>query len=625
MSSQFQLMRERRFRPFFFTQFLGAFNDNVFKTALITLLTFRAGQLTALDGKTLATLLPGLFILPFFLFSATSGQIADKFEKSQLARAVKLFEIGIMSLAAWGFLANLLWPLVTALFLMGMHSTLFGPVKYAYLPQQLKPDELIGGNGMIEMGTFVAILLGEVLGAWLATGSSAGSMLTSATVLGIAVLGYWVSRDIPLSPAADPGLQINWNPLTETWRNIAFVRTNRTVWLSILGISWFWFYGATVLAQFPNYAKEVLGGDESVFILLLAVFSFGIGLGSLLCEKLSGNKVEIGLVPFGAIGLTLFGVDLYFASTASLTAATASIDFSAFIASAGHWRILTDIALLGLFGGFYIVPLYALIQTRSEKSHQSRVIAANNILNACFMVVSALVSMLLFSLGLTIPQLFLATALFNAVVAVYIYSLVPEFLMRFIVWLLVHSVYRLEKKGLEHIPAEGPALIACNHVSLVDALVIAAACPRPIRFIMDHRIFRIPILNFVFREGRAIPIASAKEDPQMLERAYEEVAKALANGELVAIFPEGGITSDGELMPFKSGVTRFVERSPVAVLPMALRGLWDSFFSRKAGSRLGRFKLFRRIELHVGQPLSPEAVTQESLRQSITGLRGGSR
>jgi len=626
MSSQFQLMRERRFRPFFFTQFLGAFNDNVFKTALITLVTFRAGQLTSLDGKTLATLLPGLFILPFFLFSATSGQIADKFEKSAIARAVKVFEIGVMLLAAWGFLNNQLWPLVGALFLMGMHSTLFGPVKYAYLPQQLKQEELIGGNGMIEMGTFVAILLGEVLGAWLAI-SPLGSVATSATVVGLAVLGYWVSRGIPLSPAAAPELKINWNPLTETWRSIAFIRGNRTVWLSILGISWFWFYGATILAQFPNYAKEVLGGDESVFILLLTVFSFGIGAGSLLCEKLSGRKVEIGLVPFGAIGLTVFGVDLYFASL-GVSMAASPVSFSTFLGAAAHWRVLADISLLGTFGGFYIVPLYALIQTRSEKSHQSRVIAANNILNALFMVISAGVSMLLFALGLSIPQLFLATALFNAVVAIYIYTLVPEFLMRFLVWLLVHGVYRLKTEGSEHIPDEGPALIACNHVSFVDALVIAAACPRPIRFIMDHRIFRIPVLNFIFREGRAIPIAPAREDAQMLERAYDEVAAALADGDLVGIFPEGGITETGEIMPFKGGVTRILERSPVPVVPMALRGLWHSFFSRKDGpamTRLERFKPLRSIGLAVGVPLAAEAVTPEALRDAIVALRGDSK
>ncbi len=623
MSNQFQLMRERRFRPFFFTQFLGAFNDNVFKTALITLVTFRAGQLTDLDGKTLATLLPGLFILPFFLFSATSGQIADKFEKSAVARAVKVFEICVMLLAAWGFIANLLWPLVTALFLMGIHSTLFGPVKYAYLPQQLKKDELVGGNGMIEMGTFVAILLGEVLGAWLATAQQ-GSVMTSTMIVGIAVLGYWVSRGIPFSPAADPQLKINWNPITETWRNIAFVRGNRVVWLSILGISWFWFYGATILAQFPSYAREVLGGDESVFILLLTVFSFGVGSGSLLCERLSGHKVEIGLVPFGAIGLTLFGVDLYFASNAVVTTSSL-VGYRDFITVAAHWRVLADIALIGLFGGFYIVPMYALVQTRSEKSHQSRVIAANNILNALFMVISAVVSMLLFKLGLNIQQLFLATALFTAVVAIYIYTLVPEFLMRFIIWILIHSVYRLKKQGLEHIPEEGPALIACNHVSFVDALVIAAACPRPIRFIMDHRIFKIPILNFVFREGKTIPIAPAKEDPQMLERAYEEVAKALADGDLVGIFPEGGITQSGDIMPFKGGVSRILERSQVPVVPIALRGLWHSFFSRKDGpamTRLERFKPFRSIGLAVGEPMLPAVVTPENLRTAIVTLRG---
>ena len=580
MSSQYRLMRERRFRPLFFTQFLGAFNDNVFKTALVTLVTFRAGQLTRVDPHTLATLLPGLFILPFFLFSATSGQLADKLEKSRIARAVKLFEIAVMSLAAWGFLANSLWQLVAALFLMGVHSTVFGPVKYGYLPQHLRQEELIGGNGLIEMGTFVAILLGEVLGAWLAT-IPRGALATSATVMGVAVLGWWVSRGIPNTPPVDPSLRIGANFAAETWRNLRFAYGNRVVWLSLLGISWFWFYGATLLAQFPVYAKDVLGGDESVFILLLTIFSLGIGAGSLLCERLSGHRVEIGLVPFGAIGLTLFGVDLYF-SSASQQAGT-GLHFTQFLNAPTHWRLLADIALLGLFGGFCIVPLYALIQTRSEKTHQSRIIAANNILNAAFMVVSALVSMLLFAAGLTIPQLFLATALFNAAVAGYIYTLVPEFLLRFLAWLLVHSVYRLEKAGLDSIPESGPAIVVCNHVSFVDPLVIMAGCPRPIRFLMDYRIFKTPIMSFVFREGRAIPIAPAKEDPVLMEKAFDEVEKALAAGELIGIFPEGRITDSGEMNPFRPGISRILERSPVPVVPLALRGLWGSFFSRKGG------------------------------------------
>jgi len=620
--SQFGLMRERRFLPMFLTQFLGAFNDNVFKTALITLVIFRAGQLTQIDGKTLATLLPGLFILPFFLFSATSGQLADKFEKSTIARAVKLFEIAVMSLAAWGFLTNSLWQLVAALFLMGLHSTIFGPVKYGYLPQHLKPEELMGGNGMIETGTFVAILLGEVLGAVLAM---LPGVYAATTVVAIAVLGWWFSRDIPLTPAVDAKLVINWNPFSETWRNLRFAKTNRTVWLSLLGISWFWFYGATLLAQFPTYSREVLGGDESVFILLLTFFSFGIGAGSMLCERLSGHKVEIGLVPFGAIGLTLFGIDLYFATPAAAQSGAAILHFTDFLAASTHWRLLADIVLLGLFGGFYIVPLYALVQTRSEKSHQSRIIAANNILNAFFMVISAGVSMLLFSLGLSIPQLFLATALMSAVVTIYIYTLVPEFLMRFIVWLLVHSVYRLKKAGLEHIPEEGPALIVCNHVSFVDALVVMAACPRPIRFVMDHRIFKWPILSFVFREARAIPIASAREDAQLLEQAYETVEQALQNGEVVGIFPEGRITDTGELYPFKNGMRRILDRHPAPVIPMALRGLWGSFFSRKDGPAMTRpFRrgAFSRIALAVGPAVSPATATPEKLQQIVAALRG---
>ena len=614
MSSQFQLMRERRFLPFFGTTFLGAFNDNVLKTALITLVTFRSGQLTSMDPKALATLLPGLFILPFFLFSATSGQIADKCEKSLLVRWVKLFEIAVMLLAAWGFLGNRLWPLVAALVLMGLHSTLFGPVKYAYLPQHLRQNELVGGNGMVEMGTFVAILLGEVLGAALAT-MHGGGLATACTLMAIALLGYGTSRGIPDSPAADPGLKISWNPVAETWRNLRFAKGNRVVWLSLLGISWFWFFGATLLAQFPTFSKEILSGDESVFILLLTVFSLGIGVGSLLCEKLSGHKVEIGLVPFGSLGLTLFGTDLFLASP---TAAPARIHFTALLLP-GHWRLLADILCLGLFGGFYIVPLYALIQTRSEKSHQSRIIAANNILNALFMVASAVISMLLFKLGLSIPQLFLAAALFNAVVAVYIMLLVPEFLVRFLSWMLVHTVYRLHQEHTDRIPEAGAALLVSNHVSHVDVLVILAASPRPIRFVLDQRFFRVPLLGFILRRIKAIPVSA---DPRALALARREIDLTFAEGDLVAIFPEGGLTEDGELGEFQDTLAPLLAESRVPTVPLGLGGLWGSRFSRKrAPGALGALQA--RISLRVGAPLGPGA-GPEQLRDAIQALRRAS-
>jgi len=434
MCNQFQLIKQQRFRPFFFTQFLGAFNDNMFKTALITLVVFDSASLTTMSGATLATLLPGVFILPFFLFSATAGQLADKYEKSQIIRLVKIFEIAIMVFASCGFFMHNLWLLGATLFMMGMHSAVFGPVKYAYLPQHLREHELIGGNGMIEMGSFVAILLGQILGAWLAA-QTQHEFLTSMAVLLIAVLGYWTSRGVPRTPAADASLKINWNPITETFRNVKLIWGQQQIWLAIIAISWFWFYGATLLAQFPNLAKQVLHGDESVFILLLTVFSLGIGLGSLLCEKLSKNRVELGLVVFGAIGLTIFGIDLY-ASSTSLHAAYNPFVYSykSFINILSHWRLLADIALIGLFGGFYIVPLYVLIQTRSNKGFQSRVIAANNIINALFMVVSAGFSLLLFSLGLSIPQLFLATALLNVLVAIYLCKRQPEYFNTFVVW-----------------------------------------------------------------------------------------------------------------------------------------------------------------------------------------------
>ena len=626
MSNQFSLLKERRFAPFFGVQFLGALNDNVFKQALVILLTYSTASYTTMSTDILQNLAQALFVLPFFLFSATAGQLADKYEKSRLISITVAIELCCMALGAAGFFLHSLPLLFAALFLGGIQSALFGPVKYAILPQHLKESELVGGNGMVEMGTSVAILVGMMLGGWLVAQEGWGVTAAAVVTMAISATGFLLSRLIPLAPAAAPELKINWNPFTETWRNFQFMRGNRTVFLSVLGISWFWFYGSIFLTQFPNLSKDILSGQESVVTLLLIVFSIGIGVGSLLCERLSGHKVEIGLVPFGSIGMTLFGIDLYFALAAHLQHEPMAL--LQFLQDAGHWRILGDLFLIGLFGGFYIVPLYALIQIRSEPSHRSRIIAGNNILNALFMVAAAGIAIGLFAAGVTIPQLLLATALMNAVVALYIYRLVPEFLMRFIVWLLIHSVYRLKKEGLENIPEEGAAVIVCNHVSFVDALVIAAACPRPIRFVMDHQIFKLPIINFVFREGRAIPIASAKEDPALLEKAYEEVAKALEAGDLVGIFPEGRITDTGELYPFRKGITRIVERTPVPVVPMALRGLWGSFFSRKDGpamTRPLRRGLFSKVSLAVAAPVAPAAATPEALQEIVAGLRGDSR
>ena len=621
--SQFSLLAQRRFAPFFWTQFLGAFNDNVFKTALLTILTFDAMHWTDVDAGLLTNLIPGLFILPFLVFSATAGQLADKLEKGRLARMVKVLEIVIMLIAGAGWMTHNLWLLIGAVVGMGIHSTLFGPVKYAYLPQHLKTDELTGGNGVIEMGTFVGILLGEILGTLLVVHKPWGIELVAGGTFVIAVFGWITSLRIPLSPAAAPELKINWNPATETIRNIAFSSKNRPVFLSMLGNSWFWFYGAIVLAQFPLYAKAYLHGDHSVLLLLLGVFSFGIGAGSLLCERLSGHKVEIGLVPFGAIGLSVFGLELYLASVAYTN--TAAVDMLQFVHQAGSHRIMFDIVMIGLFGGLYVVPLFAVIQTRCDPQHLSRTIAGMNIMNALFMVVASGFAILMLKLKFTIPEIFLATAVLNALVAVYIFSLVPEFLLRFIAWMLIHTIYRVRGVNTSRIPDEGPAVLVCNHVSYMDAIVIMGSSPRPIRFVMDHRIFKIPFLSWVFRTAKAIPIAPAKEDPWLMEKAYVDIAQALHEGDLVCIFPEGKLTATGEMNEFKGGVMKILDRSPVPAFPLALRGLWGSFLSRDKSNVFERsFSRgpFSKLELVVGEAMEPASVTPEILQEKVKNLRG---
>src|SRR5258706_10162209 len=515
---------------------------------------------------------------------------------------------------------------------MGLHSPLSGPVKYAYLPQHLSSAELTGGNGLVEMGTFVAILLGTMAGGILA--GDLGAQYIAWSCLTVAVLGRLVAQLIPASPAPEPDLKINWNPFSETWHNLKIAARQKAVFNSLLGISWLWFFGSVFLTSFTPFSLEVLHGDENVVTLLLAVFSFGIGAGSLLCERLSGGKIEIGLVPFGSIGMTVFAVDLWFAThgmvsdtkVATLVSDNNLRSVGQFLADWHSWRVMADLFLLALFGGFFSVPLYALIQARAEPSHRARIIAANNILNALFIIVAALMSKALLDSGLGFPELFLVVGLMNAAVAGYIYMLVPEFLMRFICWLLIHSVYRLDKRRLENIPEKGPAVLVCNHVSFVDPLVILAASPRPIRFVMDHNIFRTPIVSFVFRTGKAIPIAPAKENEKLLEEAYDRIAEALEAGELVAIFPEGRITDTGDLYPFRGGIKRIVERTPGPVVPLALKGLWGSFFSRRDGPAMTRpflliRNVFKKIGLEAGGALAPAAATPEGLQLEVQRMR----
>jgi 1-acyl-sn-glycerol-3-phosphate acyltransferase len=634
-ASQFRLLGTRRFLPFFLTQFFGAFNDNVFRNALVVSVTF--GATAAANASMVSNLAQALFILPFFLFSALAGQIADKYEKSMLIRQTRLAEVMLMFGAAAALYLGHVPTLLTLIFLLGILATIFGPLKYSLMPQHLRQSELVGGNALVDAGTFIAILIGTIAGGVLSPTSDAARAaaqavgashvnLAALVMVIVAVMTYAFARFIPRAAATDPDLKINFNPFTSLVDVVKFAARTRAIFLSLLGISWFWLVGALILAQLPAYARDVLGGDKTIYTLLLASFSIGTAIGSLACERLSGHKVEIGLVPLGSIGMTVCLLNLYFAHPQALPDAigAGALSWTAFLANGG-WSIALNCALIGVFGGLFIVPLYALILQRSAESHRARIIACNNILNAGFMVLAAVLAIVwLDVLKLSIPQLFILAAVLNAAVAVYIYSLVPEFLMRFLSWVLVNVMYRIRVRGLEHIPEHGPALIVSNHVSFMDALVIGGSVRRPVRFVMDHNIFKIPVMGFIFRTAHAIPIAPAREDPDALKKSFDLIDAELADGEIVCIFPEGKLTRDGEMNEFKKGVERILERRPVPVIPMALRGLWGSFFSRRDGkpAMTQMPKRFRsKIEVVVTAPVPGDDASATGLQQIVSGLR----
>ena len=622
-SNQFSLLAQRRFAPFFVTQFLGALNDNILRNGLVILITFQGVRIAGMDAGKLANVAGALFILPFFLFSATAGQLADKYEKSRLMRGIKLLEICLMMLAAFTFVSENYTVLLAVLFMMGCQSTLFGPVKYAYLPQQLAREELVGGNALVESGTYMAIIFGLIVGG--ITADLGNQYVLASCLVSVALFGYLASRQVPATRAVDPELVINWNAWTETWRIVGFAREKRSVFLSILGISWFWFFGSAMTIQLPAYTLDILNGNEAVTTGLLVAFAVGVGVGSLLCERMSGHRIELGLVPFGSIGLSVFAIDLYFAQPTMHVAAVDSI--GDFLVRPGSWRILMDLTLLGAFGGFYSVPLYALIQHRTDRQHLSRVIAANNIINALFMVAAAALAFGVLASGLTIPQFYLVLALLNVIVAIYIFTLLPEFLMRFLVWILVSILYRVRPSGLENIPVKGPAVLVCNHVSFVDALLVGGSIRRPIRFVMYYKIFQIPLLRFIFKTAKAIPIASAKENVDLLKNAFEQIDEELAAGHVVCIFPEGGITRDGEIQRFRSGIERIIERRPVPVIPIALCGIWGSWFSRQSGGGLRKIpgRLWAKVTVRIGEAVAGKDVTAEGMELLVRTLRGNQR
>lgn len=622
--SQFALFKSRRFLPFFLTQTLGALNDNVFKNALMLIMLFSAADALPWDMNLVMNLAAGLFILPFFIFSASAGDLADKIEKSRLIRYTKLAEIVIMLLATLAFYFEQYLMLLGILFLMGTQSAFFGPVKYAILPQLVERKALIGGNALVEMGTFLAILVGTITGGILAGWDNAW-IGVSACVVPLAIIGYLVARQIPSVPltSAEPVKPWKFRPIGQTLKTIKIGRQERGIFLSILAISWFWFLGASYLTQFPSFAKVNLGGDNTVVTALLVAFSIGVAIGSLMCERLSGQQIELGIVPIGSIGLTVFGIDLFFATPAIVPEGLLTI--SQFIQQPYAWRVLIDLSFIGVFGGFFIVPLYALLQSRAKESERAKVIAANNIFNALFMVASAIAGIVFLTvLELSIPQYFLIISIMNMIVAIYVYRQLPEFVLRFFIWILGHTLYRVTHKGLDNIPETGPVVLVCNHVSFIDPMIIAGAVRRPVRFVMDRKIYHSRGLHWFFKTAQTIPICPKAEDAQVFEDSFKLIKEVLDAGEVLCIFPEGKLTRDGNINVFKSGISRIIEESPVPVIPMALQGLWGSFFSHHGGKILQRNskRFWSKVNISAEAPIPAEQVKPDLLEEKVRLMRG---
>ncbi len=623
MIKQLSLLTQKRFAPYFWAQLLGALNDNVYKNALIIAITFTSIQSLPLAPEVLVNICAGVFILPFMLFSTVAGQLADKLEKSMLIRRLKFTEFLIALCVGLAFLSQNYTILIFVLFLLGTQAAFFGPVKYSILPQHLAEAELVTANGLVEMGTFLAILAGSILGTLLIA-LPQGPLWVTITVISLAALGWLASIKIPYTPACAPDLQLDYRPIKPIISIFKQLRRQDDILHSLFGISWFWFYGMIFLSQMPNYCSQVLGANHQSFTLVLIIFCIGISIGSLLCARLSGERIEIGLVPFGSIGLSLFALDLAFCSPAQHTFEVLKTPLEC-LQTPALWHPLIDFLMIGIFGGFYIVPLYSLILQRTKATRRSRVIGANNILNSIFMVCSSLFSILFLEVGLSIPQIFLVTALMNAAISLYIFRLVPEFLFRFLTWLLVSFFYRLQEKGTDRFPETGGAIIACNHVSFLDPLIIMATCKRPVRFVMDYGYYSLPLVHTIFKYAKCIPIASSRDNPEVFSKAMDIVAKALEDGELIGIFPEGEVTRTGKLNTFKAGIERIVQRTPVPVLPIALQGLWGSFFSRKHGKAMFHIPHslpWSSIGINVGTLIPPEKLDRHALQEEVATLRG---
>lgn len=611
--NQFNLLTKRKFLPLFITQFLGAFNDNVLKTALVIMITYFVADKLAIPPQVLVTLTGGMLILPLFLFSANAGIVADKFDKARLIKNIKFIEMILMCLAAIGFWFQSVYFLMFVLFLMGTQSAYFGPLKYSILPTHLEDDELISGNGLIELGTFLSILLGNVLGVIVIKMPHAMEMTGGLLIL-VAGLGFFSSLFIPKAPPTAAALKLSLNFVKDTIDILGHTKKNRNIFLSILAISWFWLVGFTFLTQFPTYTKDYIGGSEPVFVFFLALFSIGIGVGSLLCNRLLKGRIEATFVPLAALGLSLFTFDLvWVSSNLEIESGAELLTTAQFLAKPIHWRIIVDLILVSLCGGIFVVPLYALIQHESEEEHKARTIAANNVMNAFFMTVATILTSVLLFLDFSVLQVFSIMAILNLIVMVKICRLLPGRLLKSMLRMPLGLLYNVEVEGIKHLEAVGNrAILTPNHTSFLDGALLAAFLPGRLTFAVFEGFVDKWWMKPV---AWIVDIYGIQPTSPM---ALKSLIKVVQQDKICVIFPEGRITQTGALMKIYEGPGVISIQADAPIVPIRIDGAQYSPFS-KLRKRV-RIRMFPTIKITICEPVKfdvPEHLRSRRKRQFI--------
>jgi 1-acyl-sn-glycerol-3-phosphate acyltransferase len=598
----------------FWTQFLGAFNDNFLKNALVIIITYRGIQLSGLDAKLLVPLAGGIFIFPFFLFSGTAGQIADKYRKSQVITSTKILELIIMIIALIGFTTDNFYLLFTCLFLTGTQSALFGPLKYGVIPELIEQKDLLLGNAIVSAGTFVAILLGTIAGGSLASLENGITLICVGLIL-IALLGLWNSTRIKTLPAQDENTKVDYSLVVPIWQLLRKLLKDREILPIVFSISWFWFAGAAVLSAFPHFVKDAMRGDADVATLFLGLFTVGMGAGSILVERISKGKAEIGIVPIATLGISVCLFITYFVSDLShLQTSDELMKLPEFLSHPHNWGAIIGLFLFSLFGGCFSVPLITLVQQHAPKNELARYIAANNILNALSMVASSVFVMVLMKYGTR--TVFLAVGAINLVVSFTLYAKYSKFSLRLWASLLGRILYKIKVEGEDKLPAKGPYIVAMNHVSFMDWLLVMATVPEPVHFIIDWRYYYAPGMSFWFKQAKLIPIATRRENSELLDQAFDNISEEIKMGHVLGIFPEGMITRDGELGRIQPGIQKIIKKDPIPVVLLSINGIWGSIFSFHGGKVILKWpKSFRKqVTMTFSDPIAARDYSPEVAR-----------